>query len=320
MGWKGTLRSVNAELKRQSREADKRYRQHIKELEREDARNTVANFEQYLEHIVSLHKTCGNAIDWASIELESKPEPPSNEKPLTTAAEDELTNYKPGFFTKLLRLENRSRKKLADEIVKAKQADKEGYIEAKKKYKSDVKDWEENQILAKKIKIDGESMAKALQKYLNINDLPIKGEVQISVSDIMQVDVSFKILPYDEIIPDESYSLKQSGTLSKKKMPKGKGLDLYQDYACSALLKLARDILSILPIDTVNIHTLLNTVNSKTGHLEDQIIISAYIVRETLQQINFRMIDPSDSLSNFVHNMSFKKTKGFDSVDKVNIS
>lgn len=319
MGWKGTLRTVNAELKRQSREAEKRNRQRMKELEREDAQNTVIKFEQYLEDITSLHETCPVNIDWLSIELEPKPVPPSNDKLLTAIAEKELLNYKPSFFARLLKLENGHRKSLAEKVEQANRADEENFIKAKKKHELDLKEWRKAQDLVKKIKTDGDAMMEALQKHLNLGNLPIDGEVQVSVLDNMQVEVDFKISPYEAIIPDKVFSLRQSGTLSKKNMPKNQGLDLYQDYACSALIRIARDVLGILPIDGVKVNTLLNAVNTKTGYLEDQTIISAYIVRDTLQQINLRMIDPSDSLNNFVHNMSFKKTKGFDVVDRVNI-
>ena len=74
----------------------------------------------------------------------------------------------------------------------------------------------------------------------------------------------------------------------------------------------------IYPIEMVIIHAIGNLLNSKTGHLEDKPIISVAIPRKTLETFNFEMLDPSDSMENFVHKMTFKKTKGFEAVEKLN--
>ena len=38
---------------------------------------------------------------------------------------------------------------------------------------------------------------------------------------------------------------------------------------------------------------------------------------ETIEKLNLDMIDPSDSMRNFIHNMNFKKTSGFTAVERV---
>jgi hypothetical protein len=60
-------------------------------------------------------------------------------------------------------------------------------------------------------------------------------------------------------------------------------------------------------------------LNKKTGHLEDQCILSAVISRETVSGLNLDCIDPSDSMDNFVHNMNFKKTTGFLPVERASL-
>lgn len=101
-------------------------------------------------------------------------------------------------------------------------------------------------------------------------------------------------------------------------MPKGRFYELYQDYVCSCILRVARELFALLPIEMVIIHAIGNLLNSKTGHLEDKPIISVATPRKTLETFNFEMLDPSDSMENFVHKMTFKKTKGFEAVEKLN--
>lgn len=39
-----------------------------------------------------------------------------------------------------------------------------------------------------------------------------------------------------------------------------------------------------------------------------------YILRETLDRVNLDLVDPPDTMVNFIHRMSFKKTNGFEGV------
>jgi len=50
-------------------------------------------------------------------------------------------------------------------------------------------------------------------------------------------------------------------------------------------------------------------VNTKTGHLEEQPILSVIFPPQTIERLNLETIDPSDSMLNFVHNIKFTKTK-----------
>jgi hypothetical protein len=67
----------------------------------------------------------------------------------------------------------------------------------------------------------------------------------------------------------------------------------------------------------VVVNAIGNLLNSATGRQEDQAILSVSIYRDSLDQINFDAIDPSDSMRNFVHNMKFSKTTGFSPVEKI---
>lgn len=320
MGWKGTLRSVNSELKRQSREAGKHHRQHLKETEREEAFEVVQEQEGFLQDIISLHHECRACFDWEAIESQPEPKRPQNEQTLMINASEKLDNFRPNILDKLLKIQNWRRKKLENNLHKAKLSDEKNNAEALSRYENLKREWDKKQSLAQRLKTDGNAVMEALQENLDIEDLPIGKDVQFEISNEMQIDVNLKVLPYEDVIPDEIYSLRQSGTLSTKKMPKGKGLELYQDHVCSALLRIARETLGVVSADIVRANAILNVVNTKTGHLEDQIIVSTIVVRDTLNKLNISNIDPSDSLSNFVCNMNFKKTKGFEGVEKVTLS
>ena len=311
------LRSINAEVNRQARESDKRYRQHLKEVERNESAQIVQCQEDCFQEITSLHHECISHLDWDDIRREPEPQRPTNIYPLTKQSTERHDNFRPNFFHKILMIQNWRKKNLLDKVHEAKILDKQNHSKRLSAYKDDKKEWDQKQKLSKHIKKDRKTLLQALQKYLDISNLPVGKNLNFQISGDMKMDILLEVSPFEEIIPDEKYSLRQSGTLSAKKMPKGEGLELYQNYVCSALLRVARETLGTVPLKMVRANAITNAVNTKTGHLEDQVILSAIIMKQTLTTLNFNYIVPSDSLSNFIHNMNFKKTKGFESVEKV---
>ncbi len=101
-------------------------------------------------------------------------------------------------------------------------------------------------------------------------------------------------------------------------MPVSKFNELYQDHICSSVLRIARESFAILPIQKVLVTAYGNLLNTQTGYKEDVPILSVLIPKETLGKLSFNNLDPSDSMNNFVHKMSFKKAQGFNSIEKLN--
>ena len=76
----------------------------------------------------------------------------------------------------------------------------------------------------------------------------------------------------------------------------------------------------MLPARMVIVSAMGNLLNTRTGHMEEQPILSVAIPRETLDQLNLETIDPSDAMGNFVHHADFKRTSGFRAVEKIDVS
>ena len=116
----------------------------------------------------------------------------------------------------------------------------------------------------------------------------------------------------EEVIPSESKALLKNGKLSVKTTPIGQFHELYQDHICSCALRIGRELLTLLPpLQFVFVHVETPLLNTATGHLEATTVLSVALSRKTMSGLNFEMVDPSDSMRNFVHRMEFKKTRGF---------
>jgi len=100
-------------------------------------------------------------------------------------------------------------------------------------------------------------------------------------------------------------------------VPKSKFYEIYQDHVCSCILRVSRELFALLPIEVVIVTAMSDILNTQTGHMEEKPIVSVAFPKKTIESINFDMIDPSDSMTNFVHRMNFKKTKGFEAVERL---
>lgn len=325
MGWKGTLRSIQAASRAAEREARRRQRElaeQRKQLEKmeelEQAAHAVAVYENLLEVLQSVHKQCGPKWDWAIFKSTSPPEKPQSSHTRERAARVQLRDYEPGAIDDLFRRATTKREKLAEAVKKARKADEKEYREAQKAYEQEYEEWQSTTGLASRI-LSGEPEAsieaiKEIDPFTEISELGSR--IQFEVPDSIHMAAAL-FVNSDEVIPKQVFTLLKSGKLSIKDMPKTKFNELYQDYICGGALRVARELFALLPIEWVIVTALGELLNTQTGHMEQQPILSVAIPRETLEGLNFERLDPSDSMENFVHRMKFSKTNGFNSVEKL---
>jgi hypothetical protein len=313
------VRRMEREQQRQARESAKRFKEQQKFEEIENAQQAVSDWENYVDTIQSLHKNCTEPVDWKQIENTEKPIEPILESKNEIIAKNKVDNFKPSFFDKLFGSTEKKIIKLKENLESAKQKDTKEYDISRKDYLNELNNWEELQKISIGIKNkDVDYYKKALQYFDPFSDI---GELGTQISFNLKdnyIDIDLHVNSLD-VIPD--YELKQTSTgkLSKKSMPKSRFNELYQDHICSASMRIAREVFAYLPVDYARINALAKLVNTQTGHLEEQPILSVIFLPLTINKLNLNTIDPSESMRNFVNNMNFNKTKGFTVVEKANL-
>ena len=314
-----TVRRIEREQQRQAREAAKKFKEQQKLKEIQNAQQAVSDWENYVETIQSLHKNCTEPVDWKQIENTTKPNEPVLESKNEIIAQNKVDNFKPSFLDKLFGSTQKKVNRLNNLLDQAKLKDKKEYDISYKEYLDELNNWQELQEINTGIKNkETDSYKKALQYFNPFSDI---GELGTQISFNFEqnyIDIDLHVNSLD-VIPD--YELKQTSTgkLSKKDMPKTRFNELYQDHICSASMRIAREVFAYLPIDYARINAVAKIVNTKTGHLEEQPILSVIYPPETIDSLNLETIDPSDSMQNFVHNMNFNKAKGFSVVEKAEL-
>ncbi|MNM87846.1 hypothetical protein D3C81_1000390 [compost metagenome] len=322
MSWKGTVRSLQASARRaernahrRQRELEKRQKEYAKMEALEQAAYEVEVYENHIDILLSIHKECAEPVKWKKILSKPEPKQPQKNGSLEQAAMHASATYRPNFWTRLFKLEARQREALVQKVDAAK-------IEDDRQYKAQLGDWNvahtewaEERDIALRI-LDGDRQAKldaieAFESFEEISHLGSSIEMLVHESGVLEAKVA---IHGSHVIPTEIKSLLKSGKLSTKAMPTGRFNEIHQDYVCSCALRVGRELMAILPDDLVIVTAMDNVLNSSTGHMEDQPILSVAFSRATVDGLNLEAIDPSDAMKNFVHNMSFKKGAGFSAV------
>jgi hypothetical protein len=206
-------------------------------------------------------------------------------------------------------------------VERARETDEREYQESLKAHKQEFTDWEAACNLASQVLSgDQEAYLDAIRQTNPFSDI-----VGLGSSIEFQVHGGFLIeavmhVQGEDVIPSEVRSLLKSGKLSVKQMPKSKFYALYQDYICGCVLRIARPLFALLPVKTVIVNAVGELLNTQTGYMEAKPILSVAIPQEALKNLNLDLIDPSDSMGNFFHRMSFRKTTGFQAVKAIESS
>ena len=282
----------------------------LEEIER--AAYEVQLYENRIEVLTSVHKEYSREIDWNAWVTAPEPQAPERTSSSEAEARKALRNYQPGFLDRILKREETRRTELETALAEARHADEVSHQKALRDWSSEYQEWEESRDLAKRVVAgDQSSWIESIEKLNPFSDISELGSAlsfRIGESGVMEVTLH---VHGEDVVPKEIKSQLKSGRLSTKKMPTSKFNELFQDYVCSCILRVASEIFAILPIDDVLVNAVDRLLDTQTGHIVESPILSVFIPRATLKSLNMNNIDPSDSMKNFVHRMNFKKTKGF---------
>jgi tetratricopeptide (TPR) repeat protein len=312
MRWRGFARAMNRAAVRNQRELQRQQKMVAKMQEAEKAAYEVQVYQNHIDLLLSVHKECGETYDWAEIGHSEPPAKPERLNQHEDAARLDLSSLKIGLSDKLLGRGDSKRRQLLDAIEDAKNLDEKEYQDALTSYQNEYDEWQTAKELSTKI-LAGDKVAyiEAIKKVDPFSDINGLGSsYRINVDSKATLTTTLHVNGHDAL-PTEVKTLTKSEKVSIKPMPKNRFYEIYQDYVCGCSLRVARELFALLPIDMVTVNAIGSLLNKQTGHLEDTPILSVAIPRKTFDMLNFENLDPSDSLKNFVHNMDFKKGKGF---------
>lgn len=328
MSWLGTMRQINAACnrieraeRRRQRELEKQSKLQAKMQEQDRASYEAQLFDNRISLLLSVHKECGNVWDWSEIQSTPLPAGPMRSNENEMKAQGELDSFKVGIKDRLMGKGELKRTELIKAVDTAKARDEMNYQMLLSAHKQKASEIEKLREVAKKI-LDGDrqSYLDAIAEVQPFRDIAELGSsIDFNIDSAALIKATLHVHG-DQLVPTEIKTVTKSGKLSIKPMPKNKFFDLYQDYVCGSAFRVARELFALLPVETVVVTVMGDLLNSQTGHMEEKPILSVAMPKSTMKKLNFDNLDPSDALSNFIHNMAFKKGKGFSAVESVGLT
>ena len=345
MGWKGTLRSLNAiarqieqeqraqerEAKRRHRELERQQAQRARMHERERAEHEVRLYEALMEVLLSIHTECSSAIEWKQLAAAEAPlKPPMPQFPEQRddheyRAQEAFERYQASFWDWLFGQGDEKREQLKRAVKTARMQDKAEYEEACReaeaawrrdldRWRDRMKEWEEVGKLAKKVLAgDPEAYAEAIKEMSPFAEMETLG-AHFNFS-IKAHRIIVNIAAHEETaIPAETKHLTKTGKVSTRSLSRPKRLDLYQTHLCSCVIRVARELFALLPVKLCLISASVNMIDHRTGHRDSKPILSVAIPRVVAARINWNTANPVGAMSNFAHQMSFKRSSGFEPI------
>jgi len=299
---------MQAAERRQQRNAQKR----LRELERqtkeqaklsvlEQARLEVETYESGLEVLLSVHKERGELWDWLAVAVALPPHPPRkfSRHELKTRLQASLPNFRPSH-----------EQDLETALAQARSDDEQEFQEALANFSEEKAEWERMNDLAPRI-LAGEHKAytEALVEFSPLAELSDLGSsIYFTVHHAKLLECVLKVSGR-QIIPADVKSLTASGKVSVKAMPKARFHEIYQDYMCGCVLRVAREVIALLPVDTVLITASVDALDSRSGRSVEQPVLSVAIPRIAVERLDFDLIDPSDAMQNFLRRGDFKASR-----------
>ena len=320
MSWTRTLRQIEAAERREQREAQRRQKElarRIKEQEKlselDRAKLEVEAYENQLDVLLSVHREQGPTWDWKALAASLPPPYPKR----LCAREFEAKQ-------RAMVAHPRQKEVLLGAIAAACQHDEQEYQEAVKLHEAQLAEHRQTTQLAHRI-VSGDTKAYAevlgqLSPFGEISQLGSSVHFTIHSPQLIECNV---LVNGSQVIPPETKALTASGKLSIKPTPKVRFHEIYQDYVCGCILRVAREVFALLPVDSVLVNALVKVLNPGSGRADEQSVLSAVMHRAVMAQWDFDHLDPSDMVETCFHRGDFKasrKTEAFQPIQKLTAS
>lgn len=284
------------EVRRLSRQLALQTKEQAKFDEETRARLAVQSYESQVELLLSLHKEVGDTWDWAKVAASLPPLPP-------------VSSSRHEMRVRQLALVQ-GRQPSASDLEAAKIQDSEACRISQQSYAKALDDWGRMTALAHRI-IRGEPKAyfEALSEFSPLAELVDLGselDFTIHSKNIVGCVISMKDT---QAIPAETKSLTATGKLSVKATPRARFHEIYQDYICGGLLRVARELFALLPVEHAIVTAITPVFDPATGNTADKPVLSVLISRDRIQHFQWDKIDPSDAIDRLVHRGDFKASR-----------
>jgi hypothetical protein len=306
----GVGRPQERPAQKRFRELDRQAREQVELTGLQRAQLEVDLYEARMAAIQSVHTEQSQSWDWMAVAMCLPPPPPHklrwHEMGVQYRVIAEMKGFKP--------------QQIEAAIDTARMEDERRHQLALNTYTEELSEREKMKVLARRI-LDGDSQAytEVLNEFWPFGEISDLGaSIHFTVHSPRLLECAIKINGV-QAIPTEIKSLSQgSGRLNIQQMPPGRFQDLYENYICGCVLRVARETFGLLPAETLLITAFIDTFDSSTGRNMEIPVLSVATLREQVSRMQFEGLSPSETIEDLLHHGDPKpsrKMSGFEPIE-----
>ena len=280
----------------------------------EQQRVAITSMYSHAEEFVMLHRTVSERIDWVARARERAPQAEVPEASHEAAALSALEAYKPTLGARLSGRAREERAALESAVAAAREADAAERAEREAA-------WLEETRLARRL-LGGEPAALlAVVEWLDpFGALPKLGKrVQLSAPRPFMIAAELEVhIP--DAIPRDLPVVDRDGSVEVATTPEGRFRVIYSDHVCSAVLRIARELFALTPVDTVLVTARGELPDASPGGTSAGVLVSVRFPRKEFSRLLFPTLQPLRAVQGFEHRMKFDVFRGFHRVEPLDPS
>ena len=245
------IRSPDRTKQLKIRAAVMEFRRQQKATTLENRAETFDHYNGYIELLRTVHKNAAETMDWEKVLEEDPPVMPEFVRLQEGAALTNLVNFNPSFWGNLFGGAKKKMTELENEVKQARHRGNEAFAKAITTYRKKMAAWEKLQETGKAIfnkDITGYQYAiEYFSSFVEIGELGSSLDFEMKPN---QVVANVQVNTW-EVIPSYVVTPGSDGKLEKQPMPAIQFNELYREYVCSCILRVAKEILAYLPLEFV---------------------------------------------------------------------
>lgn len=298
------LQQLRAAQRREEREAVRRQ----KELERAareqskldalaQAALEVETYDNQIEVLLSVHRDCGAPWDWRALSCRLPPPAPI-----------------PLHAREFLARQQASLGLVPDPVDVAIQAailaDEQDHDMELRAYADQAERRREVALLGRRI-LTGDTTAfseavTALDPFEELAQHGVSVDLRGLTVDLVECHVA---VHGAHVVPPEVKALTSTGRLSSRPMPRKRAHEIYQDYVCGAILRVARETFAVLPCGQILVHASVEDDSPAASPGGTKVVLSVHMLRSQLANAQWDVLDPSDFIATMDHRGDFKASR-----------
>ncbi|WP_312160776.1 hypothetical protein [Phenylobacterium sp.] len=301
-----TMSRVDRATKKALRERERKERSTAR---RSAAPELAARYAALFEQMTRAHCVKYERRDWVKIAEVGPVEPAVRAHALEKKARRALANYRPGIIDGLFGLQQDRRRALAAKVLEAAKKDAELYGMARRN--ADLHNLDIS-LAAAMTALDYGAIETALQAHLPIPALqPILEGLAVAMPGPGRLVVHIDMLELDAL-PDESVELNDAGRSVHALITPTARHELQLAYVCSAALRVGLEVMTVVPIDRIDILVRCFLPAAKArGEAEQYPIAHLRLTHEQLKAMDLRRMEPVSTFTALGGRLDWDVGRGF---------